>query len=82
MAESADCQLPDKPARREGRLTMSKYIRKTRDYWDVQQHTSRGWETVDCFDSLTSARFDLTSYRTEQPELPARIKKGREPIAS
>ena len=62
---------------------MSKYIRKTRDYWDIQQYTGPqyGWETVDCLESLNSARIDLKAYRENQPEYPARIKKGREPIA-
>ena len=58
------------------------YIRKTRDVWDIEQHTGHqyGWEVVCSEDSWKEARERLKEYRENQPEYPVRARKHRERI--
>lgn len=58
------------------------YIRKTRDYWDIEQNSGfgDGWEIVSSCTSLRLAREELKDYRSNQPELPVRARKHRERI--
>lgn len=59
------------------------YIRKTRDYWSIQQYTGReyGWEEVTAEDTWREARARLKEYRENQPEYPVRARRKRERIA-
>lgn len=63
---------------------MTKYVRKTRDVWVIQQYTGGqyGWEDVSAYDTWKEAREDLKAYRENQPEYPVRAKKQRERIES
>jgi len=58
------------------------YVRKTRDYWSVQQWTGRdyGWEEVTAEESRHEAVLRRREYRANQPEYPVRIRRCREPI--
>ena len=59
------------------------YQRKTRDVFHIQQYTgpAYGWEIVTTEETRTEARARLREYRENQPEYPARIHTGREPIS-
>jgi hypothetical protein len=56
------------------------YIRKTRDYWSIQQYTGGqyGWEEVNAEDTWPDAQRSLREYRENQPEYPVRAKRKRE----
>jgi len=58
------------------------YIRKTRDYWSIQQWTGAqyGWEEVCAEDGWRAARQTLREYRENQPEYPVRARRKREKI--
>jgi hypothetical protein len=60
------------------------YIRKTRDYWSIQQYTGTeyGWEEVSAADTWTEARQLRTEYRENQPEYAVRVRLKRERIES
>lgn len=53
------------------------YTRKTRDDFDIEQHTGEGWEVVSSESTRRAARTAVLEYRENQPELPVRIKKRR-----
>ena len=59
---------------------MSTYIRKTRDYWDIEQNCGYGWEVVTAEDTWREAREQLKCYRENQPEYPVRARRKRERI--
>lgn len=59
---------------------MSNYVRKTRDYYVVQQYLYGMWHDVTAEDSRREARARLAEYRKNQPEYPARLVTKREPI--
>jgi hypothetical protein len=56
------------------------YVRKTRDYWSIQQYTGPeyGWEEVCAGDTWKEARQTLKEYRENQPEYPVRARRKRE----
>lgn len=58
------------------------YIRKTCDYYVVEQYTGSqyGWEEVCGSFDRKEARANLKEYRENQPEYPARMRKIRQPI--
>lgn len=58
------------------------YIRKTRDYWEVQTFTGQqyGWECATAEDSFREARERLKEYRENQPEYRHRLTLKRERI--
>lgn len=56
------------------------YTRKTRDYWDIEQHTAEGWEVVSSTTTLRDAKRELREYRENQPQYPVRAVKHRERI--
>jgi hypothetical protein len=56
------------------------YVRKTRDYWDIEQQTLEGWEVVTSEVTRTDSRRSLREYRENQPEYPVRAVKRREKI--
>lgn len=59
-----------------------KYIRKTRDYFAVEQYTGPqcGWEEVTAEDERREARDRVREYRENQPEYPVRWRRRREKI--
>jgi len=57
-------------------------VRKTRDYWAIQQYTEQGWEDVHTVDSWREARQSLKEYRENQPEYLVRAQVRRETIAA
>lgn len=59
---------------------MSKYIRKTEDVYNIYQHSSAGWEIVNCEPTWRKARESIIEYRENAPEFPYKIKKCREKI--
>lgn len=58
------------------------YIRKTRDYWDIQTYTggAYGWETVCTEETWKEAKQTVKDYRENMPQYSHRIKKYRERI--
>lgn len=58
------------------------YIRKTRDYWDVEQCSSEGWECVTTEPTRKEALARLREYQANQPEYQLRLRKRREAIAN
>lgn len=60
------------------------YVRKTRDYWSIQQYTGGqyGWEEVCAAETWKEAKQTVREYRENQPEYPARIRVKRERIES
>jgi hypothetical protein len=56
------------------------YIRKTRDVFDIEQHTGPGygWEVVSSEETRKEAQRARREYQENQPEYPARIVKRRE----
>lgn len=58
------------------------YIRKTRDYWKVEQYTGSqyGWEEFCGSYNRNEARANCKEYRENQPEYPVRLRKTRDPI--
>lgn len=56
------------------------YTRKTRDYWDIEQRTSEGWEVVSSTTTLRDAKRKVREYRENQPEYDVRFVKHRERI--
>lgn len=60
------------------------YIRKTRNYWAVQQYTGGqyGWEDVSAAETFKEAKTTAREYRENQPEYAVRIKLKRERIES
>ena len=56
------------------------YVRKTRDYWDIEQHTECGWEVVSSEVTRVDTKRALKEYRENQPEYPVRSVKHREKI--
>ena len=59
------------------------YIRKTRDYWNVEGNYGYGdgWEVVTAEDDRKEARQRLKEYRENEPGVPFRVIKRRERIA-
>lgn len=55
-----------------------RYVRKTRDEWEIQSWTGRqsGWELESTYDDRKEAREDLKRYRAESP-YPCRLVKRR-----
>lgn len=62
--------------------SMAIYVRKTRDYFAVEQYTGKdyGWEEVCAEDSRSEARARVKEYRINQPEYPVRWRLRREKI--
>jgi len=56
------------------------YQRKTRDYWDIEQHTGYGWEVVNAEETWKDAKRSLKEYRENQPMFGVRARKRRERI--
>lgn len=56
------------------------YVRKTRDYWDIEQQTEQGWEVVSSEVTRADTKRALKEYRDNQPEYPVRSVKHRERI--
>jgi hypothetical protein len=61
-------------------MSVMAYIRKTKDYWDIEQNAGYGWEVVTCEESKKDVRQSLKDYRLNQPEFPVRSIKHREKI--
>ena len=58
------------------------YIRKTRDEWEIEQHTGSadhrgGWEVVTTEPTRRDAKRCVREYRENQPELAVRVIKRR-----
>jgi len=60
---------------------MSKYIRKTEDVYNIYQHSSAGWEIVNCEPTCKKAKESLKEYRENAPGF-YKAKKCRERIIS
>lgn len=56
------------------------YVRKTRDYWDIEQKSEQGWEVVSSEVTRADTKRALKEYRENQPEYPVRSVKRREKI--
>jgi hypothetical protein len=59
---------------------MSRYIRKTRDVWEVRGNYGHGWEMVTAELSREAARERRNEYRANEPGVSFIIVKTREPI--
>jgi hypothetical protein len=55
------------------RMRLAKY----RFDYDIQQHTSEGWETVSSEATYKAACKAVTEYRDNQPELAVRLKRTK-----
>ncbi len=53
------------------------YIRKTKDEFQIWQHTAQGWEEVCAEETRREAKERLREYRENQPEYPVRMVKRR-----
>ena len=62
---------------------MSKYRRKTRDEFEVQQYTGSqyGWERTTTETTIKEAHERKKEYQENQPEYPVRIVKKRVPMS-
>jgi len=58
------------------------YVRKTKDYWEVQGNYGYGdsYECVTAADTRKEAQGYLKDYRQNEPGIPFRIVKKRECI--
>lgn len=59
---------------------MSRYIRKTRDVWEVRGNYGQGFELVCASLDYHEARRDLRSHRENEPGTSFILVKTREPI--
>ncbi len=59
----------------------AKYIRKTRDEFQIHQNFGDGWEEVSCYETRKEAKQEMKEYRENQP-YPVKMIKRRFPIAS
>lgn len=57
------------------------YVRKTRDIFVIQGHTSEGWEDETTETTRKEARERLKEYRANVPEYPVRMVTRREKIS-
>lgn len=57
------------------RMRLAKY----QDEYDIEQHTTSGWETVSSERTLGRARSAIREYRENQPELSVRVKHRKVP---
>jgi len=59
-----------------------KYIRKTRDVYEVEANYGygHGWESVTAEETYGAARERIREYRENMPEYPYRLKVRRERI--
>ena len=60
---------------------MSKYVRKTRDVYEVQGNYGYGWDVVTTENTREKALIMLACYRENEPRASHRIVKKREKIA-
>ncbi len=61
---------------------MSKYIRKTRDVWEIHVDYGQGWEYEIAEFSFSEARARRREYRENCPQYPLKIVRKRERIAT
>jgi len=54
------------------------YQRTTIDFWDIEQQTCQGWDSISCRVSWCGAKNELRTYRENQPECPVRMRQYRE----
>ena len=66
---------------KERRNTMSEYVRKTRDRWDIETNWGYGWETETCEYTWAEAKAQAKCYRENSSgRFDVRVRKHREPI--
>jgi len=58
------------------------YIRKTKDYWEIQGLYCHGWEAVTAEETWKDARVQLRCYRDHESNTAFRAVKKRERIAT
>jgi hypothetical protein len=58
------------------------YVRKTRDYFAIEQYTGAeyGWEEVCAEEHRRAAVATVRDYRANQPEYPVRWRRRREKL--
>lgn len=57
-----------------------KYVRKTKDVWDLMSNYGYGWESEVSYNTYKEAKEDLIAYRENCPNGSFYLKKRREPI--